>query len=248
MAIDLDFLEELVDHAMQEWPDLIYRSLSGNRATAAADYVRQGLVEFIEETPALIDHWCVNGHHCSWHSKLCDCKDDTAPRDPDLGRLCKHRLAVMFTRQLKQAELAQLARIFSLCNQGAVRAIKWTVRTRYANSLARQETTLLAWQPAGYALLELVTPIQFTIRQLRDILHGHRWRVAPGKRINQNRHILGKEHWFFEPQPAATAKQTAEIATLIGHLYGIDALMAEERARRAAFLTMFENDLRKQAV
>jgi hypothetical protein len=191
-------LDQLVADALDRWPDLAYRTPSKRRsdisrgalwAHAAARYIRMGLVLFVEELPSLIDSWQVNGHQCSYHGKICDCLDLDAPYDAEHGRLCKHRLAVLFTQELQAQPLAYLRSVFALCNAQRVPSIKWEAPrghpTHYVNNLHRQGSELIAWQPKGYEPFVLAAPVDFTIRQLQDILWTTGWRVTPGARVNQ---------------------------------------------------------------
>jgi hypothetical protein len=75
--------------------------------------------------------------------------------------------------------------VFALCNAQGVPSIKWEVRTHYVNNLHRQGSELIAWQPKGYESFVLAAPVDFTIRQLQDILWTAGWRVTPGARVNQ---------------------------------------------------------------
>jgi hypothetical protein len=125
-----------------------------------------------------------------------------------------------------------------------VQGAKWVVRTRYANNLHLQGSELILWQPKGYEPFVLATPISFTIRQLQQILFAACWRVTPGARVNQDRHLRGREHWFFEPMPAS-ASSDPRIATMIGHLYGLDAIIAQEREQRAVVESIFNQHLQE---
>jgi hypothetical protein len=257
MTIDHEHLDQLVDDALTRWPELVYRTPAKrreaiSRAHAAAEYVRTGQVVFVEELPNLIDHWQVNGHRCSHYGKSCDCWDDDAPHDPELGRLCKHRLALIFWHDLRTEQADYLHSIFALCNAQGVQSIKWTVRTHYVHNLHRQGSELITWQPKGYEPFLLaggpLGAIEFTIRQLQEVLFTARWRVTPGARVNQAqrapRHLRGREHWFFDPI-SPDSSDDPRLATMIGHLYGIDATIAEERTRRANIETMFHRQLQE---
>jgi len=90
-------LESLVSQVEQKFPAVAYKEGNGSRAQAAADLVRAQQVTYVGEQAGR-DYWKVNGHLCGI-SHGCDCNDN-APLDPNGRKLCKHRIAVMFTRRL----------------------------------------------------------------------------------------------------------------------------------------------------
>lgn len=91
-------LESLVSQAEAKFPAIAYKDGKGSRAQAAAELVRSQQVQFVG-FQAGRDYWNVNGHMCGI-SHGCDCFDSAAPLDPNGRKLCKHRLAVMFTRRM----------------------------------------------------------------------------------------------------------------------------------------------------
>jgi len=91
-------LESLVTQVETKFPAVAYKDGKGSRAQAAAELVRGQQVAYVGEQGGR-DYWNVNGHMCGI-AHGCDCFDDAAPLDPNGRKLCKHRLAVMFTRRL----------------------------------------------------------------------------------------------------------------------------------------------------
>lgn len=238
----MDNLGEMVEKARALWPNLAYqRSHDGasDRAQAAANLVSDGLVEYAGETSTGLDRWIVSGHHCSIKGRSCDCQDRQAPVDPKLGRLCKHRLAAMFSHRLQQAQQGTLAALFSQ----ACRQVVLEVRTYYRSSLAGQVSRLVGWRidDAGWRRVKSRDEeLQFRIQDLEHILAETGWRVAA--RLVVDRHPGGRERWTFEPMPAAARRDRADIATAIGILYGRDGAMAEEHNQRRRLTAMVEGN------
>lgn len=230
-------LTGLVEDALARWPDLRYKN-GGDRAQAAAEYVANGKVEFRGESPFTgDDHWVVNGHHCSLAGD-CECRDSLAPHDERFGRLCKHRLAVMFQIKLDRERLAALEA--ALAGGGE---IVLEVRTyyAYADNLDMQRTRLVGWRRCDGGLWQRpAEEIPFRVRDLARILYRCGLRVKPGGKLNVGRRFGGVERWWLEPMDAEDRQCRMEIATRIGSLYGRDAATAEDQARERRLAQMFK--------
>lgn len=84
-----NILNALVGKAEDMWPAIKYKN-GGSRAQSAAGLVASGVV-----LPIGNGLFSVGDYTASWQDNHCDCLD-RAPEDPKLGKLCKHRLAIMF--------------------------------------------------------------------------------------------------------------------------------------------------------
>jgi len=58
-----------------------------------------------------VDWWIVDGHKCSIKGHTCSCNDNSAPVLKKTGKVCKHRLAVMFATKLRKENGQELTRI-----------------------------------------------------------------------------------------------------------------------------------------
>lgn len=225
----LDPLDAMALKAEALYPGIMYHGGEGSRAQAAADFIRAGDVEFIEDLPVTgYDHWLVHGHHCSFRQQVCDCRDEYAPVDPKLGRLCKHCLAVMFVLKRQAMDRRVLATIIDL----AAGADLWLeVRVYYAHTgdVYNQRNVLTRYRIEGRRWTEPLGEIEFTTRDLVQILADAGYRIRPGAKVRLGRHVGGKERWLLEH--VGQGQGNARAATAIDALYGADAATAEERGR-----------------
>jgi hypothetical protein len=97
----------------------------GDRADkAAAIYLGEtGTLSYLGYAGKM-DHWHYGnneGHNytISYAGKICTCADSAAPRHEQLGKLCKHRIAVMFAIKIRDAGLAEIAHMLN-CAEGGL--------------------------------------------------------------------------------------------------------------------------------
>lgn len=88
------------------------RDLAGPSADWAIDLYLSGDLLF-QEYHHGADVWTVRGldhepYTVSFRDKVCTCPDRNATRHPTLGKLCKHRVAVMYAIRLRDDGLAEL--------------------------------------------------------------------------------------------------------------------------------------------
>lgn len=91
----------------------------GERADRAADVFLDGGLVFqqykFRQGKGSVDHWLYRSRELrepytvSHAAKICNCADGFAPRDERYGKLCKHRLAVMYAIKLRDESLAEIA-------------------------------------------------------------------------------------------------------------------------------------------
>lgn len=236
-------LASMVEGALARWPDLAYKK-TGSRAEAAAQLVEDAQVTFLGELPSGLDVWEVNGHRCSHAGQSCDCYDHLAPLDDKLGRLCKHRMAVMFQIKLERAEYVRLEQIFAQ----AKNEVKLEVRVTYRGDLAYQVSRVcgLRIDEGDWQRMQLRDEeIQIRVAELGRMLHRHGWRVQVGSRVNVQRHAGGRERWVLEQVPdyERNPRDSVRIATRIDALYGLDMQTAEDQARRGRLENAFRVEL-----
>jgi hypothetical protein len=222
-------LDRLIERALDLWPDLIYTGDTAafpSRAHAAAQFISDGDVYPTGPLPASGDDgWMVHGKRCSFEGRFCDCRDSLAPRDIKLGKLCKHRLAIIFTLKLQREDhTAALEQIFA----GAGHQVTLKVRTLYAYDGARRTTCRLAGSrldEGNWRTLDAYEDeLPFRIDDLDYVLARLGWSAVPGVKVNRGRHAGGHEIWAFEKLPV-----TAPALTRVQALYGLDAATAELR-------------------
>lgn len=108
-------LDDLIDAALIAFPDLAYKTPRdgfASRAHAAAHLVITEAVTHLGTLPNGNDCWRVGDYTCSVRGGTCQCADYSAPTHNN-GRLCKHRLAVMFRVKLSRSMTDRLAHILA---------------------------------------------------------------------------------------------------------------------------------------
>jgi hypothetical protein len=232
-------LQSMVACARKRWPAIAYKK-GGSRADKAAEIVQDGQLLYLGETSLGDDHWDVDGHQVM--GEYCDCEDRYAPVAPGHGRLCKHRLAVMFQQRL---DARSLDAIEAILRQAGGDEIVLEVQTYYRGDLHLQTSNLVGYRLAGQKWVRFGPDetISFRVRDLEKIMYAHGWRIAPGQRLVVGRHYGGRERWFLEPLPAGDQVFDSNIATATESLYGRDVATADDQARERRLREMFNEGM-----
>lgn len=210
-------LESLVEQVEAKFPAVVYKDGKGSRAQAAAELVRSQQVTFVG-FQAGRDYWSVNGHMCGIGAS-CDCNDN-APLDPNGRKLCKHRLAVMFTHRMAD-------------DHGIAAILRKTTGDRCVLTVQVFSTdnglqlTLNSYRADGTeTVFEYADRIRFTEKDFTDALTATGWgmEVRPVKMPGMNhRYVLKRGAEIVYTATSLTAakveqdaqrKRIAEIAAL----------------------------------
>ncbi|MCU0843083.1 MAG: hypothetical protein MUC79_15405 [Thiobacillaceae bacterium] len=252
-----DRLSEFAAKALVAWPGLSYRQPQQpegytHRGEAAADLVRRGLVEFRHDLPVSgYDEWQVGDHRASFRGQTCTCSDVGAPVDPKVGRLCKHRIAIMMAMRLRKDADGLLAQIIQqAAANGAERVTLGTMRI-YADRGHDADTyTLTSYRERGRGQVNVggdgQEPVRFKAADLHRILLATGWRVAGQQRQPGYQWDLylepGRPAW-----PGGDAAVADELRTGIGRLDAPDADWTERKQREQALAARFAADVDKAA-
>lgn len=249
-----DRLSEMAAKAAARWPGLRYRRPQADgyadRAEAAADLVRRGLVEFRGDLPISgCDDWQVSDHRASFRGQTCTCSDVGAPVDPKLGRLCKHRLAVMMAMRLRQDSDAMLAQIIQqAADRGTERVTLGTVRIYGDHGHDADTYTLASYRERGRGQVNVSgdgrEPVRFLDADLYRVLTATGWRVA-----GQQRQAGYQWDLYLEPAPAARPGGDPDAAEAvrsgIGRLDAPDSEWIERQHRERALAARFAVDVER---
>jgi len=214
-------LLEMVAKANQMFPGLVYkeggRNAKGSRAAAAMDIVLAGGVRFVADLPVSgIDEWAVGEHRCSYRSGQCSCQDRKAPQDGRLGKLCKHRLAVMFVKKLNSSTLEPLRRVLAQAELGVTLVVD-----RYYNDDGPDQYRVKGWHGVDVERVELAYGDRVQVGE-SDMF---RFLEEAGYRIEDQRKGMGFEYRY----RLARFEDALTVGGRVGLMKVADAAYVEER-------------------
>lgn len=198
-------LESLVAQCEAKFPAVAYKDGKGSRAQEAAEFVRAQKVAF-DGWQGGKDWWTVNGHKCGI-THGCDCFDSAAPLDPNGRKLCKHRIAVMFTRRL--ADDHGIAAILR-----KVQGDRCVLTVQAFSADAGLQLTLNSYRADGAeTVFEYADRVRFTDQDFTDALTATGWGMEdrPVKMAGMNHRYILKRGAEIRYTAASLTAQRVEL-------------------------------------
>jgi hypothetical protein len=220
----------LADKYTDKWP------ASKDAAESAANYVDRCHVAPMAPT-ADGDRWHVEEDYCSHTANTCTCRED-AVIDPDFGRLCSHRIAVMMHKSLCKSNAGRLIALIKHFDDNAGedenRRLVLYMDRYYATGA--EDVKYLRYCGRGGQMLRVDQYDQFLVDNAAMIaaarLTGYTLEMAPRKdRQMRYSYILTPIDAANPPANDATYHQEKE----------------ERRNRERSLARQFDADLRKNA-